>query len=398
MAWPRFATVLVAPIALTVFATSHQVWAQAAPAAPTAKKVSLREELPANARKDWDTALEFYDANDYAKALVQFQRVYELSKHPRVLFNIGVCERQQLHYARAVEYFRRELTEGAGKLSPKDEQDAKDLIAKLQEFLSTLEVESKEAGASVLLDDHQIGVTPMAKPVAVDVGPHKLLVKKDGFKDFVQDLSISRGKPEKVTVKLEPTKLTALVEVSAAGAGNATIWVDGIDRGPTPFRGQLELGRHTFRAHAPGFVDATQTSEVTSTDPLKIQLSLATERHEGKVRIVARPAGANIEIDQHVVGSTVWEGVLPTGGHQLRVTKAGYQDYVTDISLRDDQVRRIEASLVEDKSKGVFIWATGAVAVLAGGAIASYFVFKKSEDPVQGTLAPYIVNTSYRLK
>lgn len=397
MAWPRL--LIAARIALASLASFSTLTGPVEIAhAQTTKKPSVRDELPPAARKDWDAALELFEARDYEKALVQFSRVYELSKHPKVLYNMGVCERQLLHYARAVEFFQRQLAEGAGKLTPKEEQDVKDTINVLSQFVSTLEVESSEPGATVYIGERAAGTTPLAKPLSVDVGPQRVVVRKDGFKDFVQDVAISRNKPEKIVAKLEPLKVTALVEVSAIGAPNASIWIDGIDRGPAPFRGQLELGRHTFRAQAPGFVTATQTTEVASTDPLKIQLALAEERHEGKVRIVARPAGAIIEIDQRVVGSTVWEGVLPTGGHQLRISKPGYADYVSDISLRDDQVRRIEATLTADKSKGVFLWATGAVAIVAGGAIASYFVFRREADPVQGTLAPYIVTTNYGLR
>ena len=48
-------------------------------------------------------------------ALVEFQRAYDLSHNPRVLFNVGVTEKLLTHYARAVDAWDKELTRRRGQ-------------------------------------------------------------------------------------------------------------------------------------------------------------------------------------------------------------------------------------------------------------------------------------------
>ena len=389
-------------VAATLLASATPSSAQT-PAAPppqpagasaaAAKPKPIRDELSPEGKKAWDAALELFNAKDYARAVVEFQRAYDLSKNPRILYNIAVCERQQLHYARAVDVFQRELAEANGKVPQREIDDIKATIDVLKAFVTTLDLQVDEPGAAVAIDDLDAGTTPLAKPLAVDVGKHAIKIHKDGFKEAVVEIEIHQGDgPQKKSVHLEPVKATVLADVSATGAPAASIWIDGTDMGPAPFKGRLEIGRHTIQARAPGFVTATQTSDIAAGQPLALTLTLAPERHEGKVKVVTHPVGAVIEVDQKVVGSSSWEGVLPTGGHQLRVSKSGYGDFTTEVTLRDDQVRTVDARLSEDKSRGIAYWATGAVVVLAATIVTAVVVFKpKDPEPVVGNLDPGIV-------
>ena len=99
-----------------------------------------------------------------------------------------------------------------------------------------------------------------------------------------------------------------------------------------------------------------------------------------------------IEIDGKVVGSGAWEGVLRAGGHQLVIRKDGYETYRTDVALDKDQVRTVQVKLEQDRGSTWIWWTLGTVAVVAGGGVASYFVFRPSETaPVTGTLQPGLV-------
>ena len=89
-----------------------------APPARRSAAIDVRAQLPEPARKAWDAAKQLAGASDYSGALVEFQRAYELSHNPRVLFNVGVTEKLLTHYARAVDAWEKELSEGAGKLTP----------------------------------------------------------------------------------------------------------------------------------------------------------------------------------------------------------------------------------------------------------------------------------------
>ena len=380
-------------IALVLTAALSASSGFAAPKPPKPKTV--REELPDAARKDWDAARDLLDTSDFAGALVEYQRAYDLSKNPRVLYNVAVCQKNLRHYARAEATFKQELTDGAGKISPQEEADVKAAIQALDPFVSTVEISSNETGATLLIDGEAVGQTPFDKPVPIDVGPHELRLHKDGFVDAVQTMTIAGGTPAKATLSIDPAVKKATVNVTVTGAPGASVVIDGIDMGQAPFKGDVVAGRHTFEARAPGYVTARQTTDVVYKEPLNIALDLSAERHVGRIRIQTTPADAAIEVDGKIVGSGTWEGPLPSGGHQLVVKKPGYQAYTSEVTISDDQSRELKATLIEEKGSNWIAWTIGTVLVVAGGGVAGYFLFTpQDQSPVVGSLQPGLAKTT----
>jgi hypothetical protein len=351
--------------------------------------VDVRAQLPEPARHAWDAAKQLANASDYKGALVEFQRTYELSHNPRVLFNMGVTEKLLTHYARAVDAWDKELREGAGQLSPAELQELKNAIAIVQQFVTTIEVTANEEGATLFVDDFAIGKTPFAGPVRIDVGKHVLKLSKDGFVDGIKPVDVASGQVTPVQFRIEPLNKTALVSVTVAGAPSATIFVDGRDVGPAPFKGELSADRHTIEARSPGYVTVGQTVDVQYGQAMGLSLSLSAERHEGRLHVVA-PDGAEIAVDTRVVGSGTWEGVVSTtGGHQLVVHKPGFQTYSTEVFVADDQVRDVNVPLNKEVGTSWVAWGVGTLLVVTGGIVAGYFIFKPTEPgPFVGSFDP----------
>jgi hypothetical protein len=367
-----------------------------APAAPVA--VDVRSQLPDTARKAWDAAKQLAGASDYRGALVEFQRAYELSHNPRVLFNVGVTEKLLTHYARAVDAWEKEQAEGGAQLTPAELQELKNAVAIVQQFVTTIDVTANEADATLSIDDYPVGKTPFVGPVRIDVGKHVVKLSKDGFIDAVQPVDVAAGAKTPVTFKLDPVNKTALVGVTVGGATNATIFIDGRDMGPAPFKGELSADRHTIEARSPGFVTVGQTVDVLYKQPMSLVLTLSQERHEGRLRVHA-PEGSAIAVDERAVGAGTWEGVVSTtGGHQLVVTKPGYQTYSTEVFVADDQIRDVDVPLNGEVKTSWVAWGVGTLLVVTGGIVAGYYVFKPSEpSPISGTLPPYLTTASHGL-
>jgi hypothetical protein len=355
--------------------------------------------LPDAARRAWDAAKQLAGANDYKGALVEFQRAYELSHDPRVLYNVGITEKLLTHYARAVDAWEREQREGANRLDATDVQDLRNAIGIVRQFVSTMDVTSSEADATLSIDDLPAGSTPFNGPVRIDVGRHVLKLSKTGFADATQTVDIAAGARAAVTFKLEPLSKTSLVSVTVGGAPSATVWVDGKDMGPAPFKGELTAERHTVEARAPGYVPVSETIDVAYRQPMSLVLSLSPERHEARLRVAAAD-GAEISLDQRVVGSGAWDGVVSSGsGHQLVVRLPGFQIFSTEVYLADDQVRDIRVTLNREVTTSWVAWGVGSLLVVTGGIVAGYFIFKPSQPgPYVGDLAPGLTPAAYRLR
>jgi hypothetical protein len=187
--------------------------------------------------------------------------------------------------------------------------------------------------------------------------------------------------------------------VTVGGAPSATVFIDGKDMGPAPFKGSLTAERHTIEARSPGYVTVGQTVDVQYKQPMSLVLSLSQERHEGRLKVTA-PEGAEIAIDEKKVGSGTWEGVVSTtGGHQLVVTRPGFQTYSTEVFVADDQTREVNVPLNREVGTSWVAWGVGSLLVVTGGIVAGYFVFKpSSENPFSGNLAPGTQTASHGIR
>jgi hypothetical protein len=372
-------------LVLASLLTSQPLLAQ--PRRPAAPSSDVRSQLTDTARNAWDAARQLAEAKDYKGALVELQRAYQLSNNPRILYNVGALEKLLTHYARAVDAWERELREGVGKLTPGEADEARRSIAIVQQFVTTLDVTANEADATLFIDDYPVGKTPFAGPVRIDVGKRSVRLSKDGFVDAVQTVDAASGQRLPVSFTLEPKNKTAQVSVTVGGAPSATVFVDGKDMGPAPFRGDLTAERHTIEARSPGFVTVGQTVDVLYKQAMSLVLSLSQERHEGRLKVTA-PDGAEIAVDEKKVGSGTWEGVVSTtGGHQLVVTQPGFQAYSTEVFVADDQTREVNVPLNREVGTSWVAWGVGSLLVVTGGIVAGFFILKPAQpSPYEGNL------------
>jgi hypothetical protein len=366
-------------------------------AQPQARPVDVRAQLSETARRAWDAAKQLAGANDYKGALVEFQRAYELSHDPRVLYNVGVTEKLLTHYARAVDAWEKELKEGASELTPAEVQEIRSSIAIVQQFVTIIDVLASEPDATLSIDDVPVGKTPFPGPVRIDVGKRTVKLSKEGFVDATQTVDVATGQRVPVTLKLEPLSKTALVAITVGGATSATVYIDGKDVGPAPFKGELTAERHTVEARSPGYVTVGQTVDVQYKTPVSLVLTLSAERHQGRLHVVA-PDGAEIALDERAVGSGVWDGVVSTtGGHQLVVRKPGFQTYSTEVFVADDQTREVNVAMNKEVGTSWVGWGVGTLIVVTGAVVAGFFIFQPANGAaVQGTLPPNLATANFR--
>lgn len=69
----------------------------------------------------------------------------------------------------------------------------------------TLDLLVNETGADVVVDDALVGVTPLAAPIKLAQGPHRLTVAKAGFINHRQDVEVRPNETIGVTVRLTPS-------------------------------------------------------------------------------------------------------------------------------------------------------------------------------------------------
>jgi hypothetical protein len=91
----------------------------------------------------------------------------------------------------------------------------------------------------------------------------------------------------------------------------------------------LGPGTHRITGTAEGFASIEQSFTVASGVATEIALKLTPE--QGTVQIEAPDPRMTIAVDQRVVGTGTWTGLLPPGSHRVQITGSGSRPFIADI-------------------------------------------------------------------
>lgn len=355
---------------------------------------SLKDELTGDARKSFDSAVALTQASpaNWKGARSEFLRAYELSKNPRLLFNVAVCEKNLGRYPQAVAFFQRELDEGKGQIPSDEEQTVKGAITALRQFVGSLELEVSEPGATVFVKydetEEEVGKTPLTQAISLPTGTPTIIVRKAGFEALSLQVNISGGAAVKKSVKMDSLVRQTDVDIVVEGAPGAMIVIDGIERGPAPYKGKVSIATepHTFEAKAPGFVTAKQTAMAKEGESISLRMNMSREQDMGRLVIETQPSGTTISIDGKVVGANKWEGPVGVGSHQVVVRKEGFYTRSLDVEIGAGGKRNVTATLDENRGTSWVVWSLGTAALIGGATAVSFFVFKSSDKEIPGSL------------
>ncbi len=320
-------------------------------AAAPAKVKSLGETLTGQAKADYETGRVLYGDSDYAGAQIKFQAAYAASKDPRLLWNVASCQKQNRHYADAIETIKLYVAEGATVLTAKEKDEAAATLKLLEPFTIALTVEVNETGASLEIDDRVVGKTPLTAPVMVDLGQHKVRVHKDGFRDYVATTSFGGNPKQNVVVKLE--KEIHEGHLSLQVPPGASIFIDGQ---PVTTTGGAEAqdvkllsGGHTLRVTMPGMRVYEREVVVKDNENRVVEVLLEREAEPDKPRLKvavgcldAEPRGTEEGLAIYLDGSPA--SAVPSGGKktwnaELGRTQIDYVEFPVDSGKHQVTVR-----------------------------------------------------------
>jgi tetratricopeptide (TPR) repeat protein len=84
----------------------------------------------AEGKRLFDTGRLHYDVGDFAEALVEFRRAYELTNEPSLLHDVGLCQQQLGRNADAATSYQQFL-ERSSQVSDRDRRDVESVIREL---------------------------------------------------------------------------------------------------------------------------------------------------------------------------------------------------------------------------------------------------------------------------
>src|SRR5688500_535179 len=129
-----------------------------------------KPEDVAEARQRYKKGLDLYEDGAFDAALIEFQRAYDTAPSYKILYNIGLVHLQLNDYAGALRSFKKYLDDGGKRLDAKRRGEVEREVKKLEGRVANLEIKSNVEGAEVLVDDLEVGETPLDAAVLVNAG------------------------------------------------------------------------------------------------------------------------------------------------------------------------------------------------------------------------------------
>lgn len=150
--------------------------------------------------------LDLFKDGDYQAALIEFRRAYELAPNFNVLYNIGQVYFQLQDYPNALGSLERYLSEGGANVPASRKSEVERDIEKLKSRVANIEITVNVPDAEITLDEVPIGKSPLAKPLMVSAGKHKLVATKTGFNTVTRLLEVASGDSPKIVLEMTENK------------------------------------------------------------------------------------------------------------------------------------------------------------------------------------------------
>jgi hypothetical protein len=273
------ASLVMALGALGVAAQLGAAQASRARAMPPAAAGSLAETLSGSAKEDYDAGRVLFEDQDFAGALVKFQRAFETEPDPRLLWNMAACEKSSRHYANALALLERYRREGDIRMSEGQRTELVTLIDTLRTLISRVHLVVDEPGASVFVDDRLAGTTPLSDTLFVDLGTRRIRVSKPGFQDQVITQEFAGGSELTLYMTLPAAPRDARITI--ASDAPSVISIDGKVVGHGRWEGPVPAGDHTLRVSATGMVPYEKEIVVQAAQPRTLYIRLDKDDRGG---------------------------------------------------------------------------------------------------------------------
>ncbi|ASJ03497.1 hypothetical protein A3L09_09605 [Thermococcus profundus] len=205
--------------------------------------------------------------------------------------------------------------------------------------LGYLTINSTPANATVYLDGDYIGTTPLEN-YPLPPGNHTITIVKRGYENYTETIQVEGNTPLFVNVTLKP--LTATVKVLSTPIG-AEVYLDGESIGKTPGNFTIPSGSHTITLHLDGYLNYTTAVTVSPGETKVVNATLIPI--PAKLSINSTPSGASVYINGSYKGETPLTLNLTPGVYNVTISKQGYDNYTTTITLNPGENRRIKAKL-----------------------------------------------------
>jgi hypothetical protein len=153
------------------------------------------------------------------EAVVEFESAHRLAPSPRTAGQLGLALQASGDWVRGYEMLREATSARGDGWVERNRTALESALHVAEEHVGTVDVRGNIEGAQVLIDDRVQGELPLARPLVVMTGRHRLLVRRSGFAAVERPIQVRPGELSRESIVLEASQETAGNIAVDPGAG-----------------------------------------------------------------------------------------------------------------------------------------------------------------------------------
>lgn len=214
-------------------------------------------------------------ARRYSEAIAAYDRAYAIGHDATVLYNKARAHEALEQFPEALAAIEQFEAEAPPELRAKV-SGLSTLVADIRSHVASLAVICNVAGARVTVRDLVVGETSLAAPLRVKVnrGRARVVVEKDGYTPFSQDLNLPGESSTNVNAVLDPKVPAATLTVRSTPT-RASLAVDGRPMGLTPAELDIAAGTHRVELEHDGYAKLVTSVTVDADKPRTLDLQMS---------------------------------------------------------------------------------------------------------------------------
>jgi len=227
-------------------------------------------------------------------------------------------------------------------------------------------------GASVFIDGNLVGQAPLTSG-RLSSGNHNVRIVKSLYKEFNGTVVIRDGQ----TLDYKPSLDADFASVTLRSAAGADIYINGQNKGKSPWKGELRTGIYTFEAVLPGHRTTSVTQNISATPSVQSYDIPAPLPIKGTLNLFCTPA-ADVYVDNKPVGRTPLTFDLIVGKHTVTFKKDGFKTLEKVVEVKEGQSEMVRVTLEEGvRQPASSASLTGGGSLSAKGTANCYIVSQK---------------------
>ena len=325
----------------------------------------------AEARDRYQRGIDLFEEHNYDAAMTEFQRAYELTRNPAVLFNISATHELTGHFVEALDAMLDYERHAPPATVAQRRADVDAALARLRQRIGTVVVRVQATGLEIRVDGLQRPPATGTVEIRVAAGRHRVALAAPHFQPREAELDVAGGSTVIVAEPLVPEAAFMAVESNVPAA---EILIDGHPVGTTPTTSPLPVpeGTHHVVVRRPGYTvyetdvnsvgaGARVRAQLAWADPMPRDVGARLTVQASEPDIVALVDGRRVAADG--------TALVPPGHHMLRVERTDFLPDEREVDLGAGRDNTLSVFLVPTPSFRAQYTTSRRRALITGGVV-----------------------------